>query len=278
MLKRYKVNLHVLEACNFRCFHCFSRFGSNKIMVLEDWKQIVDNCMESQVVSEFNIAGGEPLLYKDLIGLAKYIREKGAKVSIITNGFLMNEEWIQKYGQLFSTIGFSVDSVNDETNQKIGRCINTGSVISASRVTKLCELIRKYVPDCKIKINTVVTTRNRDEQLSDFIDTIKPDRWKILKMKTFVYGTFSNMSLQVSAAEFDEFVRQNKIVNEKTRIVVEPDMKASYILIDPNGWLLDNAANEMTPVEICDCRKEKLKEGLKKLTLDEKRYCNRYAL
>lgn len=74
----------------------------------------------------------------------------------------MNEEWIQKYGQLFSTIGFSVDSVNDETNQKIGRCINTGSVISASRVTKLCELIRKYAPDCKIKINTVVTTRNRD--------------------------------------------------------------------------------------------------------------------
>ena len=85
-------------------------------------------------------------------------------------------------------------------------------------------------------------------------------------------------NLQVSAAEFDEFVRQNKIVNEKTRIVVEPDMKASYILIGPNGWLLDNAANEMTPVEICDCRKEKLKEGLKKLTLDEKRYCNRYAL
>ena len=97
-------------------------------------------------------------------------------------------------------------------------------------------------------------------------------------MKTFVYGTFSNMSLQVSAAEFDEFVRQNKIVNEKTRIVVEPDMEASYILIGPNGWLLDNAANEMTSVEICDCRKEKLKEGLKKLTLDEKRYCNRYAL
>ena len=66
MLKEYKVNLHVLETCNFRCFHCFSRFGLNKIMGLEHWKQIVDNCIESQVVSEFNIAGGEPLLYKDL--------------------------------------------------------------------------------------------------------------------------------------------------------------------------------------------------------------------
>lgn len=77
MLKEYKVNLHVLEACNFRCFHCFSRFGSNKIMALEDWKKIVDNCMESQVVSEFNIAGGEPLLYKDLIGLVKIYQRKG---------------------------------------------------------------------------------------------------------------------------------------------------------------------------------------------------------
>ena len=48
---------------------------------------------------------------------------------------------------------------------------------------------------------------------------------------------------------------------KKTRIVVEPDIKASYILIGPNGWLLDNAAHEMTPVEICDCKKEKLKEA-----------------
>ena len=184
-------------------------------MDLEDWEQIIDNCMEDQVASEFNIAGGEPLLYKDLIGLTKYIRNKGAKVSIITNGSLMNEEWIQKYGQLFSTIGFSVDSANDETNQKIGRCVNTGSVISASRVTKLCELIRKYAPDCKIKINTVVTALNKDEQISDFIDTTKPDRWKILKMKPFVYGAFSNISFQISVVEFDEFVRQNKIANEK---------------------------------------------------------------
>ena len=278
MLKKYKVNLHVLEACNFRCFHCFSRFGSNKIMALEDWRKIVDNCMESQVVSEFNIAGGEPLLYKDLIGLTKYIRNKGAKVSIITNGSLMDEEWIQKYGSLFDTIGFSVDSAYDETNRKIGRCINDGSVKSASQIAKFCELIRKYAPDCKIKINTVVTALNKDEQISDFIDTTKPDRWKILKMKPFVYGAFSNISLQISVAEFDEFVRQNKIANEKTQIVVEPDMKASYILIGPNGWLLDNAANEITPIEICDCRKEKFKEGLQKLTLDEKRYRSRYRV
>lgn len=63
----------------------------------------------------------------------------------------------------------------------------------------------------------------------------------------------------------------------RREIVVEPDMKASYVLIDSNGCLLDNAVDEMTPVEVCDCLREDFKDGLKKLTLDRKRYEARYS-
>ena len=62
----------------------------------------------------------------------------------------------------------------------------------------------------------------------------------------------------------------------KREIVVEPDMKASYVLIDSNGCLLDNAVDEMTPVAVCDCLREDFADGLKKLTLDRKRYEARY--
>ena len=63
----------------------------------------------------------------------------------------------------------------------------------------------------------------------------------------------------------------------RREIVVEPDMKASYVLIDSNGCLLDNAVDEMTPVEVCDCLREDFADGLKKLTLDRKRYEARYS-
>ena len=101
----------------------------------------------------------------------------------------------------------------------------------------------------------------------DFIDEIAAYRWKILRMKPFQYGSFSNLDIQVSDEEFEEFVERNRdrkgkedgvtaetgMKTARREIVVEPDMKASYVLIDSNGYLLDNAVDEMTPVVVSDC-------------------------
>lgn len=288
--KKYKINLHILEACNFRCRQCFSKFGTEKLLPVKDWEKIVDNCIAGADVAEFNIAGGEPMLYPGLVELVKYIRDKGVKVSLITNGSLMDEEWIKNYAWMYETIGFSVDSINDETNRKIGRCDRNGKTIPAGRIVELCGLIRKYAPGCRIKINTVVSALNKDEVMTDFIDEIAADRWKILRMKPFQYGSFSNLDIQVSDEEFEEFVERNRdrkgkadgvtaeagMETARREIVVEPDMKASYVLIDSNGCLLDNAVDEMTPVAVCDCLREDFADGLRRLTLDREKYEARY--
>lgn len=290
MKKKYKINLHVLESCNFKCRQCFSKFGTEKLLPVEDWEKIVDNCIAGADVTEFNIAGGEPMLYPGLVELAKYIRSKGVKVSLITNGSLMDESWIKNYAGLYETIGFSVDSINDETNRKIGRCDRNGNTILAGRIVELCGLIRRYAPECRIKINTVVSALNKDEVMCDFIDEIAADRWKILRMKPFQYDGFSNLDIQVSDAEFLRFVEKNRKKDRKEggkeagagaelaerEVVVEPDMRASYVLIDSNGCLLDNAVDEMTPVAVCDCLREDFADGLRRLTLDRKRYEARY--
>lgn len=101
--EKYKINLHVLEACNFGCRQCFSKFGTKETLPVEDWKKIVDNCIAGADVAEFNIAGGEPMLYPGLVELVKYIRDKGVKVSLITNGSLMDEEWIKNYAGMYET-------------------------------------------------------------------------------------------------------------------------------------------------------------------------------
>lgn len=293
MEEKYKINLHILEACNFRCRQCFSKFGTEKLLPVEDWKKIIDNCIAGADVTEFNIAGGEPMLYPGLTELVKYIRSKGVKASLITNGSLMDEEWIKNYSGLYETIGFSVDSLDDETNRKIGRCDRSGKTMPSGRIVELCGLIRKYAPGCRIKINTVVSALNKDEAMSDFIDEIAADRWKILRMKPFQYGSFSNLDIQVSDEEFEEFVERNREKNRekdkedgkeagvetaRREVVVEPDMKASYVLIDSNGCLLDNAVDEITPVAVCDCLREDFADGLRRLTLDMEKYEARYKL
>ena len=120
METKYEINIHVLEACNFRCRQCFFKFGTKKLLPVEDWKKIIDNCIAGANVTEFNIAGGEPMLYPGLVELVQYIRDKGVKVSLITNGSLMDEEWVKNCAGMFETIGFSVDSINDETERLEG--------------------------------------------------------------------------------------------------------------------------------------------------------------
>ena len=154
----HKINLHIIEACNYRCRHCFAKFHSNSVLPINAWKDVVDNCLASLNVSEFNIAGGEPLLYKDLLLLVQYIKSKDCECSIVTNGSLLTDEWIIENAKHFKTIGISVDSFYPTTLMKMGRIDFNGNYVSKSRLQKACKLIKDHNPDCKIKINSVTVT------------------------------------------------------------------------------------------------------------------------
>lgn len=295
--KSYKINLHILENCNCTCRHCFAHFNNTKLIQVSDWKRIVDNCISTLNVTEFNIAGGEPLLYKDLIELVVYIRNKGIKVSIITNGILMTETWINNYAHLWSTIGFSVDSFDAKNSKALGRTDRCGKVFTKEDLNRNCKLIKKYNPECKIKMNTVVTSINHQEVLSGMPKEI--DRWKIIKMKYYEDENFSNRDLLISDQEFDEFVDANleevaeaEALNAYTKskesnesfvcnkekngkIVIEKQVSGSYLIIDANGYLLDNHEDNVYR-PICNCLEENLSEGLNKLIFDETLYRSRY--
>lgn len=269
--KNYKINLHILEACNYKCKHCFAHFYSKKTLKEEDWEKIVDNCINSINVSAFNIAGGEPLLYKDLSRLIKYIYNKNCLVSIITNGFLMNEEWIKENVKYLDTIGFSIDSFDKEILLNIGRKTKNNEILTKEQLDNLIFLIRYYNPECKIKINTVVNSLNYNENMSNIIESMKINRWKILKMKVYKQGNFDNSSLQISSKQFNKFLNIN---NNIDNIIIEKTLKNSYIFIDSNGILLDNSNDYHT--NIINVLEEDFKKGFDKLILNEELYFSRY--
>lgn len=292
--EEYKINLHILEPCNFRCKHCFAHFDNHNILPLNYWKHIVDNCMNAIFVNEFNIAGGEPLLYKDLSLLIDYIYSLQIKCSIITNGFLMDEEWIKNNAPKLNTIGFSIDSFIPNILFQIGRKTNKKEYLSKEKFTQLCKWIKKYNPDCKIKLNTVVTSLNKNENLLSEIKKLPIDKWKIIKMRVFKNNNFDNSNIKISDQEYIEFVNINtknaeyvskgqkdsdsdilKINN--TTIVIEKSTEAGYIIIDANGYLVDNSKNDNYEVLI-NCATEEFLDGFKKLSLDKNLYFSRYKI
>jgi len=235
------VNLHLLEKCNYRCVHCFSLFNSPEILSLSDWMKIVDNILSCSSVKRLNLAGGEPLLLPWIYELAGYIHQKGVEVSIITNGSLLNEKMLQR--TVFSMVGISIDSFNEETLLKIGRCTDNGLVLSNKQYYLLCTLIKENGID--LKINTVVTKLNLEDDFS-ILKKIKPKRWKILRMQKFSSNNFDNSHLAVSNEEFSAFCQKQE--NLGIPFISEKIMYNSYIFIDPQGNLIDNTGGKYKSV------------------------------
>ena len=267
--ERFVVNIHILEACNYKCRHCFAHFDHNKLLPLESWKHIVDNISKAIPVKRFNIAGGEPFLYPHLDELIKYIYNKGHQVSIITNGFLITEEWLDKNSKYIHTIGFSIDSFNENVLTHMGRQTINGNILKYDKLTYICNKIKSA--GIKLKLNTVVTSLNHKEDFTDRIKQLGVDRWKVLKMKVFRNESFDNSDISISTNEFNDFVYRHK---GTPNAVYEASLVNSYIMIDSSGSLVDNSNDSYTKVS--DVTTEDFKEGFKRLKLDSKLYFSRY--
>ena len=87
--------------CNLNCLHCGSSAGkqrSDELTTDEALKLVRD--LAKIDCSEVCLMGGEPLIRKDWYKIAKEIRDYDMKLSIISNGFLVNEEVINKFVKL----------------------------------------------------------------------------------------------------------------------------------------------------------------------------------
>lgn len=266
----YVVNLHILEQCNYKCKYCFSHFNSKSLLSIEEWKEIVDNIALNIPVKRFNIAGGEPLLYPRIDELIEYIKSKDIDVSIITNGILLNEYFIEKHSKNLETIGLSMDSLSEDILMNLNCKTVKNEMLTKEKLFDIAKKIKDF--NIKLKINTVVTKENYKEVLYNDLAGLNVDRWKILKMKPFKSNNFSNYDLDITEEEFKYFLENN---NKLDNIVVEESMVNSYIVIDSEGYLLDNSCNENYK-RVAYAKSENFREEFFNFNLDKELYNNRY--
>lgn len=285
-----KFNLHLIESCNYKCKYCFSIFEKPlKCLSWEDAKLVVDHCIKAFPNCSFNLAGGEPFMLPYLSDLIHYIYEHGCKVSIITNGSFITIPWIQEHAPFLDTIGFSIDSFDESTLKKIGRCSKSGEMLSKDKLVDIIQEIRRVNPKCKIKINTVISSLNKDEIMSNEILSLSVDRWKIFKMKTFTTKNFNNSALTISDEDYNNFVLENlecerSLLKEKDsftfklsstcQVVVEKTLAGGYLIIDPNGDLIDNTNDSYKTIG--NCMQEDVQSLINRLPLDKELYQSRY--
>src|SRR2546423_15661162 len=84
---------NITSICNLRCDHCLSRSGKKLPGELthSEAMDLLDELIDNKVFYLY-IAGGEPLLRKDIFEIIERAREHGISVSMATNGTYVTSE------------------------------------------------------------------------------------------------------------------------------------------------------------------------------------------
>jgi radical S-adenosyl methionine domain-containing protein 2 len=110
-------------------------------------------------------------------------------------------------------------------------------VAQSIRLAALCR-----ASGVRVKLNTVVTTLNAEEDLSGLVRQIAPERWKVFQVLPMLGQNDGAVEpLLISAEAFDGFVlRHEPLRTERLAPVVEDNdtMRGSYAMIDPRRALL----------------------------------------
>lgn len=104
------INWAINNSCNFACSHCYSREDTNDELSRDVLYSSIEKVVKAGVFS-INFGGGEPLLRPDLLEIAAFSSNLGLRVSMNSNGWLIDREKaaaLKKAG--FTKVGISIDS------------------------------------------------------------------------------------------------------------------------------------------------------------------------
>ncbi len=208
------VHLVVTRRCNLSCTYCneFDKFS--KPIDFELLKQRIEALVRMKI-SVITCTGGEALLHPDLDLIIKLIRSHGIVVTLITNGYLLTKERIQKLNEAgLQELQISIDNVEpDEVSHK--------SLKVLDRKLQLLAENAKF----KVNINSVLALN--DERAQDAI---------IIAKRAKSYG----LSVTVGLLHDENGIlkplseKQRKVYNEVGRISRSYIHYANYAIFQKN--------------------------------------------
>lgn len=246
-------NYHLWKICNMSCGFCFATFEdapsllADKQLSKDDAIRVVDSLCQYGF-SKINFAGGEPTLCPWLCDLIRKAKSYGVVTSIVTNGSRITGDWLDSVDGDLDIIALSIDSIDAGALQSIGRVVNGKSPMSGGDYQRIADEIKRR--DIRLKVNTVVNSVNCHENLSDFVRSLGPERWKIFQVLPMEGQNDRLISeFVIQPEQFDRYVQRNQGVEAHGIKVVTEDnrlMTGSYIMVDPSGRFFDNTKGKHT--------------------------------
>lgn len=242
------LNFHVWQPCNMGCSYCFAEFSdavprlqADKGVLRERALNVVASAADAGI-RKLTLVGGEPTLCPWLLDLLQLAKRRGMVTMLVSNGSRMHAQWIARHAPWLDWAALSVDSLDRETNVRIGRFAHGGFVPDRSTYGALLEALQ--ATGCRVKLNTVVSALNWRDDFTGFLQDHAVERWKVLQV-LHVDGendaAFPRMA--VTRNQFRAFVERHDSVRQRMMVAVEDNdaMRGSYLMVDPLGRFFSNA-------------------------------------
>jgi radical SAM protein with 4Fe4S-binding SPASM domain len=158
---------NITRTCNLRCVHCYSDSYAQKYpgeLTIEQARGVIDD-LASFKVPALLFSGGEPLTHPHLFELMEYAAGKGLRLTLSTNGTLLDETVAQRLKQLGLTYaGISLDGIGETNDRFRGK---VGAYDAAVRGMRNCRAVGQ-----KVGLRLTLTKRNCQDlhQIFDFIE------------------------------------------------------------------------------------------------------------
>ena len=244
------VNWHLEAFCNYACSFCYAPLTEQRLLPRISEKEgtsLIED-LSSSGVEKINFVGGEPMLHPHLEAWIVASKSCGLTTSIVSNGTRMTEGWLTEMRPHLDWLGLSIDASNDEMHALMGRGLK-GEI--ASGVSRHLERSKEVWQMARglgygLKLNTVVTSVNVDDDMSELVGFLKPHRWKIFRVLRIDGENDGRVEpLLISQNQFDDYmIRHRRSLRdlEGTQIVSEDneDMLGTYAMIDPRGMAYTN--------------------------------------
>jgi MoaA/NifB/PqqE/SkfB family radical SAM enzyme len=108
-----------MRRCNLDCTYCNEFDDTSKPVALDEMKRRLDT-LADMGTSVITISGGEPLMHPELDDIIRHMRKRGMIAGLITNGFFLNKDRIQRLNDAgLEHLQISIDNaVPDEVSKK----------------------------------------------------------------------------------------------------------------------------------------------------------------
>jgi radical SAM protein with 4Fe4S-binding SPASM domain len=115
------VEIHFTHNCNLKCLHCFQNSSpisetKEDLLTVKEWVEIFRQFVYLNI-NNVIISGGEPLYYYAAKELLKVISTMPIAIYILTNGLLIDDEYLEIFKSKNINLNISLDGYRKETHE-----------------------------------------------------------------------------------------------------------------------------------------------------------------